>query len=358
MTHQHPDDISVNFIVSTDRSGSTLLALMLNMHPNAISVSEETFTYSLFLKYKNVTIWNSQTIQQFIHDFYLFSDGILEPQFGSRKDLEVILEDNKNNLSIEKAIKLTHLCFFPNKDKSHVTTIVDKHLIFHSVLEEVAAFYPNAKFILLCRDPRDNALTKCRRAQRENRRVRPYSYYALAWTYVYSTLLHKKNKIGAQRFLDIKYENLVSEPEITLQKISNFLNIPYSDIMLQYDVQLKKELQSREGNLSDTFKKEIDLSHKGLTEKVNTNKVGFWKENLKPEEADLIWSVASKPAQALGYEKEGCNEKSVKNFNYIISYIWFYFNYVFVSGVYFKLPVFVRTIIKQLKYGRKLKVTE
>jgi hypothetical protein len=47
---QDIDKISLNFILSTGRTGSTLLSSMLNMHPNVISTSEEPFAYKSISK--------------------------------------------------------------------------------------------------------------------------------------------------------------------------------------------------------------------------------------------------------------------------------------------------------------------
>lgn len=350
----HPDNIKMHFIVCTGRTGSTLLASMLNMHPMVVSISEETFAYSLFLKYKNVQIWNSDTIRQFCYDFFLFSDGKLEPQFGTRKDLEDILEEHKSILNAEKAIKLAHLCFFPKKDKDRVTTLVDKQLIFHSILEEVAAMYPECKFILLTRDPRDNALVKRRRAERENRKAF-YPYFAFTWNYVYSTLYRKKMKIGPDRFLDVKYEDLASYPVETLQKICTFLDFPYDDVMLKYDEHLKKEIKANENVYSDVLKKNINILHQGLTEKVNTKKVGFWKENLTKEQAGLVWDITSETAEKFGYKKEDCEPGRKVDFEYFKSWFKFFYGYILIPSTYFKLPFFVRVWIKKLLYSKNFR---
>lgn len=344
----------MHFIVCTGRTGSTLLASMLNMHPNIVSISEETFAYSLNLKYRDVKNWDAETIKNFCYDFFLFSDGKLEPQFGTQEDLRIILEENAENLNAENAIKLAHLCFFPKKDKSEVTTLVDKQLIFHSILEEVAAMYPHCKFILLTRDPRDNALVKRRRAERENRKAF-YPYFAFTWNYVYSTLYRKKQKIGASRFYDLKYEDLATDPVNTLQKICNFLDVPYDEIMMNYDEHLKKEIKSNENVYSDVLKKNINILHQGLTEKVNTKKVGFWKENLTKEQADLVWGITESTALKFGYSQEGCKPTKKYNLEWIKSWLKFYYGYILIPVSYFKLPFFVRVWIKKLLYSKKFR---
>ena len=103
----------LHFILSTERTGSTLLSTMLNMHPNVLSTFEESFAFTLYPKYKNVTNWTSETIKQYCYDFYLFSEGYLEIQFGSKKDFIALLEKNKPDLTCDLVFKLSYFNFFP-----------------------------------------------------------------------------------------------------------------------------------------------------------------------------------------------------------------------------------------------------
>lgn len=114
-----PQSLSLNFILSTGKSGSTLLSSMLNMHTNIISTIEEPFAYNLYPKYKGVTDWNEKIITEFCSDFFLFSEGKLELQFSNKNELYFILKENQKNLTGELAIKLSYLAFFPDKVKNH-----------------------------------------------------------------------------------------------------------------------------------------------------------------------------------------------------------------------------------------------
>src|ERR1700741_3834466 len=241
-------NIKLNFVLATARTGSTLFSYMFNMHTNVVSTSEEPFAYSLYPKYKKVKIWTSKIIQEFCYDFYLFSEGRLELQFGTKKDLETLLEKHKTNLTADIAIKLTYLCFYPTKDKSEITTVVDKQLIFHFCLEQVAAFYPESKFIILYRDPRDQALARFRMEIRKNGSTDYYSI-ARSWKNTYTKLQQLKDKIGADRFIEIKYEDLVSNPENELQKICSFIGIPYNSIMLDYHEKIKKDIDTNKDQI-------------------------------------------------------------------------------------------------------------
>lgn len=344
---------SLNFILSTGRTGSTLLSSMLNMHPEILSVSEEPFAYNLFKKYNSVTNWDNHTIADFCYDFYLFSEGRLEPQFGKKEDLIKILNDHKSILTGTIAIKLAFFAFFPNKDKSRINTIVDKELKFHYFLNDVSNYYPESKFILLSRDPRDNVLIKQKRAKKKNKR-QSVVFFAKTWNFEYTKLNEKLAQLPPGRYIKIKYEDLVSAPEETLKKITSFLNIPYTSVMLNYDEKFKEEI-NRTQLIGDTVKQHLSLFHEGLTQKVNTEKVNIWKTELTQQENDIIWTICEKTALENGYEAQGCQSVSYTRLNLFYDIFRFTINKVLFPKMYYSLPFNIRYLIKKIKYGKNFK---
>jgi hypothetical protein len=346
--------ISLNFILSTGRTGSTLLSSMLNMHPEILSVSEEPFAYNLYPKYKNVTNWTDDTIEQFCYDFYLFSEGKLEPQFGKKDDIVKLLKEHQSVLTGEYAIKLAYFAFFPNKDKSQVTTIVDKQLKFHHFLNEIVDFYPASKFIILSRDPRDNVLIKIKRAIKKNR-VPSIIFLAKTWNYEYTKLIQKTSALDKNRCLKVKYEDLVAKPDEVLKTITSFLKLPYNDVMLKYDENIKEEVKRNETVIGDTVKQHISLFHEGLTQKVNTSKVGIWKTELTEGQNNKIWTICKDTATQFGYNSEGCKTTSYFKIRMFKGLLMFYFDKIIIPNIYYALPYSLKYFIKKIKYGRNLK---
>ncbi len=347
-------NISLNFILSTGRTGSTLLSSMLNMHPEILSVTEEPFAYNLYPKYKNVTNWSDETIEQFCYDFYLFSEGKLPTQFGSKVDLVNILKSNKEILNGENAIKLAYFAFFPTKEKDNVKVIVDKQLKFHHFLEEVNEFYPNSKYIVLTRDPRDNVLVKMRKADKQGRQSN-LLFFSKMWSYEYGLLLKKLSYINANQILRVSYEDLMIDPESTLKKVSAFLGVSYHENMMKYSEKLKSDMQTNEHKFNNEVKKHIDLLHSGLINKVSTDKMGIWKKEFSPQQYNTIWSICKDTSLKLGYQKDVCEDKR----SYHISDIFYYFKFlvikIIIPKLYYKLPYNLKYKIKTLKYSNQLK---
>ncbi|MBL7889667.1 MAG: sulfotransferase [Bacteroidia bacterium] len=353
--------IQIHFIVSTGRTGSTLLSSMFNMHKNIVSPVEEPFAFNLYYKYGKITNWTSKLIDQYCYDFYLFSEGVLEAQFTSRKELQGTLEKYKDDLDYHTAVKITYLCFYPEKDKSSVTTIIDKQLKFHDFIEKVAIFFPESKFIILNRDPRDNALVKMKRILRERekgfiKKKNRSNYWLLAfiWQRMYSQLYKKREKIGKERFMELKYEYLVADPERELKRIASFTGFEYDPIMLQYHMYNQKKI-TKVDETGDVKKRMFYELHHGLTQRTNTDKVGFWKTEMKANDSNIVWSICSKLALQIGYKTDGSKDTQPRTKEFYRTCFAFLIQNIIIPKIYYGVPFFVRYSIKKFKYGNRFK---
>ena len=75
------DSIPVHFILCTERTGSSLLSLMLNLHPNILSPSEEPFALYFWKKYRNKENWSEDDIVKYVDQFFLLAEKKYRPVF-------------------------------------------------------------------------------------------------------------------------------------------------------------------------------------------------------------------------------------------------------------------------------------
>lgn len=343
---QEPDNISINFILSTARTGSTLLSSMLNMHPEIISTVEEPFAYNLYQRYNKVTTWTDEIIESYCNDFFLFSNGKLELQFGTKDDLKKILKDNQDNLNVVNAIKFTYFAFYPSKDKKNITTIVDKQLHFHFHLEDICKYYPTAKFIVLIRDPRDTVFLKQQYAIK-NKINKDIYILAKLWDFIYSNIFKKLKGIDSSRVLITKYEDLVSEPEFELNKICNFLNIKFNDNLLNSHKSIASEFDSKINKLDIEKQKQYIIDIKSLTEKVNAKKIDLWKKELSKKQSDLIWSICGNTATQYNYKIDTSKNIFYSNFLNFNFYSIFLLKTIIIQKLYKLLPLRIKYILKK-----------
>ena len=349
---ENPEKLPIHFIVSTGRTGSTLLASMFNAHPNVISVSEETFVFNLYDGYHAIKNWDSNVIKEFARDFLLFSKGKLglQFQFFSHEDLEKMLKEYKGELNYQVAVRLCYFAFFPEKDKSDIRAFVPKELILHNHLKKVTGIFPDAKFIILLRDPRDNVLIKIRRAERRGAKYNLLKL-SIVWTKIYSLLLEGLSKYAPDRFILAKYETLVSDPENELKRLCGFLNLEYHPQMLEYDSKVKSEFLAKEKVLSEHVIHSIKRDHDGLTKKLYTDKIGVWKTGLGEYRTNLVWTLNGKLAEKLGYEPPENFRPVRKPLQIAIGKFWFWVMAIAYPKMYYWLPWWFRKLIRQVRYG-------
>ena len=98
--------------------------------------------------------------------------------------------------------------------------------------------FPNAKFIHLIRDPRDNwASLKSgwkKRYQRNKNSINELLFSLIFRLSIGYEMSDQNSKIiGKNRYKIIKYEDLVTNPELIMREISDFLQIDFSNKMLK-----------------------------------------------------------------------------------------------------------------------------
>ena len=347
---------SLNFILSTGRTGSTLLSSILNMHPGILCAVEEPFAYYLYPKYKNVTTWDDTIIETYCEDFFVFSAGFLEFQFGTKNDLITILKKNREILSAVNAIKLTYFAFFPDKNKENITTIVDKQLNYQHNLDELSRNYIDSKFIILVRDPRDNVFLK-QKLFLKNHKKRDVYILSKSWDEIYTVTLKKSQQIGTNRFLFLKYEDLVSDPETELKKTCHFLGINYDPSILNFR-EATHALNDKINNFDEQSKSYYSYALKSLTENINTKKIDIWKKELTTPQSDLIWSICSETAIKYGYSANGSKKIFYSDFFFANYYLIFLLRKTIIRKLYKALPISLKFAFKKLLYSKSISALE
>lgn len=282
--------IPIFFIICKGRSGSTLLANLLDANPNIQVPFENTFLMHLHPKYKNIKTWNKKNIDAFITDLFILRKTKMNWKIdkeGLREKLYSKLNHETNYASICQETYLSCKSIYPKKE---ILLIGDKNPFYTFCIDDIKEIYPEAKFIHLVRDARANV-----RSHIVSFKTRFLSFIALKWHY-YNREVDAKKNIYPESFITVKYEDLVSNPENTLIKISHFLNINYTPDSLNFHTTVTNKLSNlikyREG-IHHNLKKPIDSS---INEK--------WKHYFSKEQIGLINIICQKHLKFYSYEFE------------------------------------------------------
>jgi hypothetical protein len=166
----------------------------------------------------------------------------------------------------------------------------DKSLHTEHYVDRIMAEFPFATVIHMIRDPRDRYASVRRRNNQDLSRVG-----AATGRWLDSARACRRNvRRHPARYLAVRYEDLVREPEATVRRVCDAIGVPFTRDMLSLDG--LPELRDSGGNSSFG-----DMAPGSIS----TRAVGRFPNALRPYEQAFIELAVRRPMRALGYEPTG-----------------------------------------------------
>lgn len=318
------DAIPIFFIVGKGRSGTTMLQSILDAHPACIIPLETRFIIHLKSKYRSVSVWTDSRIRSFYND--LFTDLKFSTlwQVDKHKLLQELLFLGKEAdfASLVKVVYLNYLSIYP---KSEIKLIGDKNPIYTIFIPQLAEIFPDAKFIHLIRDHRDNISSHIRVFP-----IQDIPFLASKWVF-YNQLVEDHKRRNPEQVLTIRYEDLVSDPGANIQRICSFLGITYDPAMLRFHERTNEGLKYIEHF--------VRKFHDNLYNPINNSKVNTWKKGLSPDQVQAIEVIAGLKAAEYGYHSEipATKGEQERAYTHVKIKVWYHFVHN-----YYRLPLFLR----------------
>lgn len=269
------------FIIGAQRSGTTLLRLMLNAH-SCIAIPEEgTFWMPLLRKYGSLPQRKIQGHRLYNYLGYIKNN----PQFNlwgcKQKNIFETIRNQRDGCTLAELMIAVYRGYAQRQGK---TIFGDKTPSFFRMIPILNRLFPNARFINLVRDGRDIYLS----AKKMDPARRNISVAALEWSHKVREASRALLGFSAERQITVRYEDLVSDPQTTLEKICNFLQVSFEPNMLGY------------WQNSDQF---IGAHHSQLIfSPVSSSSVEKWKKELTEQEISRYQYIAGKILKEYDYE--------------------------------------------------------
>jgi len=337
LTIHEIEKIPIVFIIGRGRSGTSLLQTIFDAHPSVITANESVFILHLKQKYSRVKIWSEDKINEFIVDLYK------DLKFLHLWNVDQTLLRNKislypiSEISFSILCKLVYLSVKSPFSKSKIALIVDKNPIYSFFIDELIELFPNAKFIHLIRDYRDNVISS-----RKAFGIKSVTVLAQRWKRQ-NLYIDKMNVKHKSIFHLVQYESLVRDAEDTVKEICIFSGILYNQSMLNFHHTTNKiyKENDRENTLLNSI---VNKIHLNLLNPINTSQIDKWKVELTKSEIELIDFIAGDYAIKYNYHP------TTNKFKF--KYVYYYFKSYFVSYLdiiiyksYYKLPMSFRDFL-------------
>lgn len=276
-----PDTALPFFIVGAQRSGTTLLRLMLNRHPE-ISVPFESGFITVF--YRKLDRYgdlarreNATRLLRDIAEYPLEKFGRLI------KDPDAILA-----CPVASYADLVNAIFTVDAREKKKARWGDKTPSYVTDLEVLWALFPGCRIIHVVRDGRDVALSN----QKIEWGIHSLPRAAEDWRWK-TTLGHKVGAVLSGHYLELKFEDLVLQPEDTLQRVCAFLDVTFDPAMVSYET-------SAENELPDIARQ----WHRNSVRAPDPSLVYMWKRRMSRTDRIIFEQVAGDALELFGYESE------------------------------------------------------
>jgi hypothetical protein len=280
-------NIPMNFVVGKERSGTTLLQVMLNTHSTITAPPESRFLMLLHSRYGKVKTWTEPLITNFCNDLY--REKLFENFWKVKKDvLRSYCLAAKDFLTYPLICKIV---FYLENPEKQVTLFFDKNPIYYYFLLELNDIFPEAKYIHIVRDYRANIVS-----HRHVFTIKQSADISFRWMKV-NQLIEKAKSLYPKRFFTLKYESLVGDTATSLKEVCQFLGVPFDEKMAAEHT--SGIYSSFNSNVKEGFRK----IHGNVFKPVTSSYVDEWRKTLTPEDISTAESVAGEYAEKIyGYK--------------------------------------------------------
>lgn len=284
-------------VVGSPRSGTTLLRLMLDAHPQ-LTIPPETG----FLGYLPEFIPVSDYVTREIFFDYVTHFPRNAPNWADfRIPPETFLEalHQIEPFNFADGFRMFYRLYAARVGKPRWG---DKTPTYFRYMNEIRQTLPEARFIHIIRDGRDVALS-----------LRPLWFSpgkemeTLAQRWRDDIEIARRLGQGAPDYFELHYERLIAEPESVLRQICAFIDLEYDPAMLRYHEQSPTRLEElvtryrTDGTIVATREDRLN-AHRLTTKPPEASRVFNWKREMTPEEQARYLAIAGDLLAELGYE--------------------------------------------------------
>lgn len=295
-----PVPAEICFVIGMGRSGTTLLAKLLNQHPKIHGLPEAVFMIFFMHAWKNRKEFNEKDIDLMFEQIKWFSGS--HPMAGWKFDETTAKKETLNyikqhNPGYTELCKFIAYCIKPEKqNKDQAIMLADKNPSYTLFADHLNEIFPEAKFIYIVRDYRANVLS---RKQNVDLRSPDIHLNAWLWNFYNQRAFRFYNK-NRDKCIMLRYEDLVKDSKTEIQNVLNFLELDPAEMIWEETAQFsgikKEDHQVPPGHEERFIKKYTDLN-----KPISTSRAEAWKTELSEAETQACDAICQPMGKVFGY---------------------------------------------------------
>lgn len=282
------------FIIGFPRSGTTLLRLMLDAHPE-LAIPPETHLCQVFGKPYATGVLTPEIRIDLLGT--LVSSARWADLHIERHSLESAIEGIPDGQPVGEAIACLWNTYAAKFGKTRWGDKSPSHMM---CVTAIAHALPQARFIHIVRDPRDVVCS-----MREVWFAQGRTVSAIAQDWVNRLTMFQVDALQfPARLMVLRYEDLVTQPAEWVRQICNFINLSFDAKQLDFFERAPErmselsELRTAAGTTSAAARRSI---HALTARETTGERIGRWRKDLSSDDVKAIEEIVSPTARVFRY---------------------------------------------------------
>ncbi len=286
------------FVVGVGRSGTTLLRMMLDAHPEMAIPPETHFLPPMIEQFSRLRVTPERVLEAIRE---APQSGL--PESGVDENELLARLRNVKPLNAPDSIRAFYGLYAERAGKQRWG---DKTPRYVTSLAKLGRAVPEARFVHMIRDGRDVALSTNRRLV-ELRGSKPVPAERMAKRWRHRILSARRVEQVQGRYMEIRYEDLVRDTEPALRGVCEFVELDWDPVMLSYHERAAERLQEmnreRERGSRRTLTGEERMqAHAMTTKPPQEERIEVWKTEMEEPYREEFEAFAGDLLAELGYE--------------------------------------------------------
>ena len=289
-----PERPPAPFVVGMNRSGTTLLRMMLDAHPELTIPPETHFVPDVIKTFKRTDKTTPADVLGAMKSAREWGDFDFT-------DIEMLglLRDRGRKLNAGEALRAFYEAYAAREGKPRWG---EKTPNYVGKMQQIQRALPEARFIHVIRDGRDVALSVL------DRTVRDLTAADVAKRWKRKIQKARDSAPKLRHYTEVRYEDLILDTEPSLRRICEFIELDWDDAVLDYHERSSSRLEEMKRALpADGHSAELDVERRMATHAMTTkppdaDRVSRWKREMSEDDREAFEEVAGTLLSNLGYE--------------------------------------------------------
>lgn len=282
-------------IVGAPRSGTTLLRLMLDAHPDLAIPPETSFVVAAAALEGSA----GDLRARFLETITAYPPNAPNWQdFGLAREALAEAVQALEPFTVADGLRAFYRLYAQRFGKPRWG---EKTPDYSLHIGTIAALLPEARFVHLIRDGRDVAAS-----WRQQWFSPGHEAEVLARAWAERVQAARSAGAGCAHYTEVFYEDLVARPETVMRRLCEFLDLRWSSQLLSHQERAPRRLEEHRARVA--LDGSVIVSHaqrlrqqRRTMERPGTGRIGSWREEMSKEEVQRFERVAGSLLSQLGY---------------------------------------------------------